>query len=184
MVAQPTATPSSWETSTDDYYAGYPVLRVGSTGSDVSDMQTRLQELGYYTGEIDGRFAGGTQAAVEAFQTANGLTADGIAGRQTQDLLYSTSAVPKTITATDDQDGYALLKEGSYGTEERKLQARLTELGYYAGGVDGGVRRGDGGCGQGRSSARTTCPRRTGGGRGATQQQAATATRPRRTAGP
>lgn len=137
VVAQPTATPSSWETSTDDYYAGYPVLRVGSTGSDVSDMQTRLQELGYYTGEIDGRFAGGTQAAVEAFQTANGLTADGIAGRQTQDLLYSTSAVPKTITATDDQDGYALLKAGSYGTEVRKLQARLTELGYYAGGVDG-----------------------------------------------
>ena len=48
----PTATPrraataapgaQSWQTSTDDYNAGYPVLRVGSTGQDVSDLQARL----------------------------------------------------------------------------------------------------------------------------------------------
>ena len=37
----------SWQTSTQDYNAGYPVLRVGSTGSDVSDLQARLTELGY-----------------------------------------------------------------------------------------------------------------------------------------
>ena len=36
----------SWQTSTQDYNAGYPVLRVGSTGSDVSDLQARLTELG------------------------------------------------------------------------------------------------------------------------------------------
>ena len=44
----------SWQTSTDDYNAGYPVLRVGSMGADVSDLQARLHELGYYTGTIDG----------------------------------------------------------------------------------------------------------------------------------
>lgn len=137
VAAKPTATPSSWKTSTDDYYAGYPVLKVGSSGSDVSDMQTRLKELGYYTGSIDGRFAGGTQDAVKAFQSANGLTADGIAGRATQDKLYSTGAVAKTITTSGTSSAYSLLKDGSYGTEVRKLQARLTELGYYAGGVDG-----------------------------------------------
>ena len=63
----PTATPrtaataapdaQSWQTSTDDYNAGYPVLRVGSTGADVSDLQARLTELGYYNGAIDGRYA-------------------------------------------------------------------------------------------------------------------------------
>lgn len=137
VAVKPTATPSSWKTSTDDYYAGYPVLKVGSSGSDVSDMQTRLKELGYYTGSIDGRFAGGTQDAVKAFQSANGLTADGIAGRATQDKLYSTGAVAKTITTSGTSSAYSLLKDGSYGTEVRKLQARLTELGYYAGGVDG-----------------------------------------------
>ena len=145
--ALPTATPrraataapdaQSWATSTEDYHAGYPVLRMGSTGSDVSDLQARLLELGYYTGSIDGRYAAGTQSAVMEFQSRNGLAADGIAGRQTQDLIYSSAAQPKYISATDDANDYLLLKQGASGLEVRKLQARLAELGYYAGGVDG-----------------------------------------------
>ena len=127
----------SWQTSTQDYNAGYPVLRVGSTGSDVSDLQARLTELGYYTGTIDGKYSTGTQSAVMEFQSRNGLTADGIAGRATQDKLYSASAQPKTVSASTTESGYTLLKEGASGLEVRKLQGRLAELGYYAGGVDG-----------------------------------------------
>ena len=143
----PTATPrtaataapdaQSWATSTEDYNAGYPVLRMGSTGSDVSDLQARLIELGYYAGAIDGKYASATQAAVTEFQSRNGLTADGIAGRETQDLLYSGAAVPKTVSAQSTQTGYVLLKEGASGLDVRKLQGRLAELGYYSGGVDG-----------------------------------------------
>ena len=143
----PTATPrraataapgqQSWATSTEDYNAGYPVLRMGSTGSDVSDLQARLIELGYYTGAIDGRYAAGTQSAVMEFQSRNGLVADGIAGRQTQDLMYSSAAQAKYISATDGSDSYLLLKLGASGLEVRKLQGRLAELGYYSGGVDG-----------------------------------------------
>lgn len=129
----------SWATSTEDYNAGYPVLRLGSTGTDVSDLQARLTELGYYTGAIDGRYASGTQTAVQEFQERNGLTADGIAGRQTQDLLYASSAQPKyvTVSASGDTEEHLLLKQGTSGVEVRKLQGRLAELGYYAGGVDG-----------------------------------------------
>ena len=127
----------SWQTSTQDYNAGYPVLRVGSTGSDVSDLQARLTELGYYTGTIDGKYSTGTQSAVTEFQSRNGLTADGIAGRATQDKLYAASAQPKTVSAGATESGYTLLKEGASGLEVRKLQGRLAELGYYAGGVDG-----------------------------------------------
>lgn len=127
----------SWQTSTQDYNAGYPVLRVGSTGSDVSDLQARLTELGYYTGTIDGKYSTGTQSAVTEFQSRNSLTADGIAGRATQDKLYSASAQPKTVSASTTESGYTLLKEGAFGLEVRKLQGRLAELGYYAGGVDG-----------------------------------------------
>lgn len=143
----PTSTPArfstvapdaqSWNTSTEDYNAGYPVLRMGSTGSDVSDLQARLTELGYYTGVIDGKYASGTQAAVTEFQTRNGLTADGIAGRETQDLLYSGAAQAKTVSAGGGTEEYVLLKQGTSGLEVRKLQGRLAELGYYAGGVDG-----------------------------------------------
>ena len=127
----------SWQTSTQDYNAGYPVLRVGSTGSDVSDLQARLTELGYYTGTIDGKYSTGTQSAVTEFQSRNGLTADGIAGRATQDKLYSASAQPKTVSASTTESGYTLLKEGASGLAVRKLQGRLAEMGYYAGGVGG-----------------------------------------------
>jgi len=129
----------SWVTSTQDYNAGYPVLMMGSTGSDVSDMQARLLELGYYTGAIDGRYASATVSAVQEFQSRHGLTADGIAGRQTQDMLYSGAALPKYVTVQDAQlqEEYLLLKKGAFGVEVRKLQGRLAELGYYAGGMDG-----------------------------------------------
>ena len=109
----------SWATSTEDYNAGYPVLRMGSTGSDVSDLQARLLELGYYTGAIDGKYAAGTQSAVMEFQTRNGLVADGIAGRQTQDLVYSSAAQAKYISASDTAGGYLLLKQGTSGTSGR-----------------------------------------------------------------
>ena len=129
----------SWMTSTQDYNAGYPVLMMGSTGSDVSDLQARLLELGYYNGSIDGRYASATVSAVAEFQTRHGLTADGIAGRQTQDMLYSGAALPKyvTVESAQQQEEYLLLKSGAFGLEVRKLQGRLAELGYYAGGMDG-----------------------------------------------
>ena len=129
----------SWNTSTQDYNAGYPVLMMGSTGSDVSDLQARLLELGYYTGAIDGRYASATVDAVQEFQTRHNLPSDGIAGRQTQDMLYSGAALPKyvTVESAQQEDEYLLLKKGTVGLEVRKLQGRLAELGYYAGGMDG-----------------------------------------------
>jgi len=128
----------SWQTSTQDYNAGYPVLRVGSTGSDVADLQARLYELGYYTGVIDGGYGLDTQTAVMEFQTRHGISADGVAGRQTQDMMYSYAAQPKYVTVDSaQQTAYQLLKLGSAGVEVRKLQGRLAELGYYAGGADG-----------------------------------------------
>ena len=73
-----------------------PVLRTGSRGEDVKTLQARLYDLGYYAGEIDGQFGAGTKAAVIEFQQANGLEADGMAGSETQAVLYSPQAKPKT----------------------------------------------------------------------------------------
>lgn len=75
-----------------------PVLRTGSQGSEVKELQARLQTLGYYSGEVDGQFGSGTQAAVTLFQEQNGLGADGIAGPETRTLLYSAGAKPMTVT--------------------------------------------------------------------------------------
>ena len=79
-------------------------LAKGSKGEPVERLQTRLQELGYYTGAIDGDFGGGTQRAVEVFQRQNGLDADGIAGQKTLAALYSDAAKPISFYDTLNTD--------------------------------------------------------------------------------
>ena len=71
-----------------------PVSSIGTTlesgmknSGAVKAMQTRLKSLGYLTGTADGSFGDATKAAVIAFQTANGLKADGKAGTSTLNRL-------------------------------------------------------------------------------------------------
>ena len=128
-------------------------LKLGSTGSEVRRLQTRLQSLGYYKGVVDGDFGEGTEIAVKSFQQQNGLTVDGKAGTKTIERLYSSSAksapskntptpTPRRtatptprVTAVPDTDVY--LENGSSGTKVRTLQNRLIELGWLAGKADG-----------------------------------------------
>lgn len=55
----------------------------GASGTTVTEIQTRLKNWGYYSGEIDGVFGSATEKAVKYFQQKNGLTADGVVGAQT-----------------------------------------------------------------------------------------------------
>lgn len=71
-----------------------PALHSGSKGEKVWQLQERLQQLGYYQGTLDGEFGPGTRDAVVAFQKRNGLSADGLAGEETQRVLFSDAAVP------------------------------------------------------------------------------------------
>ena len=63
------------------------VLRQGSQGGEVKEVQRRLKQLGYYTGAVDGIFGSGTKKAVISFQKKNGLTADGVVGKATYAAL-------------------------------------------------------------------------------------------------
>jgi len=70
--------------------AGYSVLKVGSHGAEVADVQRRLAEQGIIPvnsrradGSWDGVFGPGTAHAVVELQERYGLRADGIVGRQT-----------------------------------------------------------------------------------------------------
>jgi murein L,D-transpeptidase YcbB/YkuD len=58
-------------------------LKLGSSGDDVIAVQQALAQLGYDPGSVDGDFGPATQQAVVAFQTASGLTADGVVGPET-----------------------------------------------------------------------------------------------------
>ena len=68
-------------------------LKMGASGSAVKALQEQLIKLGYLSGKADGKFGSKTYEALVAFQKANKLTADGIAGTKTQAKLSSASAV-------------------------------------------------------------------------------------------
>lgn len=68
------------------------ILRQGSKGGEVKELQRRLKTWGYYSGAVDGIFGAGTRKAVIAFQKKNGLTADGIVGKATYKALGMNSS--------------------------------------------------------------------------------------------
>ena len=76
------------------------LLRPGSTGMLVSQLQYALKELGYFQGKIDGIYADSTSEAVSAFQASRGLTADAIAGSTTWELLQTARAARPTRRTT------------------------------------------------------------------------------------
>ncbi|NLB39517.1 MAG: hypothetical protein GX810_09795, partial [Clostridiales bacterium] len=72
--------------------ASYPTLRLGSTGTEVTRLQTELSRLGFLpaTG-ITGNYTSDTVDAVKSYQrSAGGLIVDGVAGASTQHKLYNT----------------------------------------------------------------------------------------------
>ena len=68
------------------------VLRQGTTGGEVKEVQRRLKLWGYYNGSVDGQFGAGTKKAVIAFQKKNGLKADGVVGASTYKALGMNSS--------------------------------------------------------------------------------------------
>lgn len=87
----PTPTPTAQPQPTA---VTYTTLRKGSNGPSVKNLQQALIDLGYLTDKADGNFGSNTHNAVVQFQAVNGLAADGLAGNQTQTLLFSGSALP------------------------------------------------------------------------------------------
>ena len=81
-------------------------LSAGSTGENVTRLQTRLYVLGYFVlaSSVDGDYGSKTTAAIKLFQTANGLTASGKADSATIKALYSASAIALSSSATAADD--------------------------------------------------------------------------------
>ncbi len=68
------------------------MLKMGSSGDDVTRLQKRLTKAGFDTGGADGVFGPKTEAALRAFQDSAGLAADGIAGPATNGKLAELEA--------------------------------------------------------------------------------------------
>lgn len=92
-------------------------LQIDSIGQIVKLLQKRLQELGFYSGEIDGVLNVAIEEAVKAFQEEEGLAADGVVGLATEEAL--------------DLDLHPV------DSDVEQLQQRLSELDLYQGAIDG-----------------------------------------------
>ncbi len=103
------------------------ILKVGSKGTEVTELQKNLTKLGYDTKGTDGIFGNDTKNAVLSFQRAHNLTADGIVGAGTQ------SAIVKALNYHDQ----GILVLGSRGAAVTELQKNLTKLGYDTKGTEG-----------------------------------------------
>jgi len=105
------------------------LYRVGDAGDPVRDIQGRLLALGYAS-DLSGSFGATTEDAVRAFQSARGLTVDGVVGPETWRMLYEA--------------GYRLGDRLLFlrrpmlrGEDVAELQSRLSQLGFDPGKVDG-----------------------------------------------
>ncbi len=107
-------------------------LMTGDSGESVVALQTRLSELGYYAGTLDGAFGSGTQKAVEKFQKAVGVSQNGEASADLINLLDSDVAPTSGAAYGATEGKYALLAPGDTSDSVIELQRRLWELGYLA----------------------------------------------------
>lgn len=89
--------------------------KIGSRGTEVRNIQTRLKNWGYYSGAVDGIYGTKTRDAVKYFQRKNGLTVDGIAG----------PATLRAIGLPTGSSGSSGSSSGGYSSSDYNLLARL-----------------------------------------------------------
>lgn len=109
------------------------LLRRGSRGSAVTQLQSNLKSAGYFPTSVrsTGYYGPVTERAVRRFQQAKGLRVDGVVGSNTLAALVGTpESNDGTLTATR-------LEPGNSGQAVVELQNRLRALGIYAGPVTG-----------------------------------------------
>ena len=140
-------------------------LSHGMEGEEVRQLQEALITLGYLKGSADGVYGNKTENAVRKFQKKNKLSADGLAGVKTKELIFSKASgktsgssaasspsqssngsTKKNESASDNNSSsagtlfggnYATLKSGNKNARVRTLQTALIALNYLSGSADG-----------------------------------------------
>lgn len=117
-----------------DRYPG-TALRWGSSGSDVSNMQERLNHIAetytaINTQTVDGKFGQNMYQSVIRFQLQLGLTADGVIGPATWERIVEVDRIVRSggfTTVTTPYPGY-VLGLGSTGNDVRFIQSYMSAV--------------------------------------------------------
>lgn len=123
----------------------WPLVQEGASGEDVRSIQYLVTAHGHTT-NVDGSFGPNTKAAVEAFQSSQGLGVDGIVGPQTWPKLVIQVKQGDSgdgVRAVQDQihsrgDGQVLAVDGIFGPDtEAAVRAFQQLLGLTVDGIVG-----------------------------------------------
>ena len=158
LAIRPTPTPSPVPTpgpavTPGPYQPFERELRYGTTGADVQKVQQKLMDMGYFTySKTTTGYYKNTQAAVEAFQKANGISVTGVVDEETWDLIFNaaylggegemvtfddpesveSAAVIVTAPPTGNYVPFTKkLSRGDKSDDVKKVQERLKELGFF-----------------------------------------------------
>ncbi len=104
------------------------LVQQGDSGAQVTQVQQRLRQLGYFNANVTGFFGTITRDAVIRFQRDNGLVADGVVGPLTLAILGIPS---QPFDPTPPNRQLIGLGEGDRGPGVEDLQRRLRQLGYF-----------------------------------------------------
>ena len=112
------------------------ILKKGSKGNDVREMQTMLIACGFSCGPdgADGDFGKNTLAGLTAFQTANGLEATGIFDADTWAVLEKAyAAIPAPVVSACDVSKVLAVAVAEIGYKEKKSNSQLDDKTANAG---------------------------------------------------
>ena len=113
---------------------------VDMSADEVYQLELRLSELGYLSGDSDGVFDADTRSALESFQQANGLEVTGEADDTVLERLNRADVVSRQDYLTRFSGAYAqmeALRKGSVSNDVLVMQRKLRELGFFSGEPDG-----------------------------------------------
>ncbi len=133
-------------------------FRQGDRSPEITVIQERLRDLGYFNQSPSGNFGSATRNAVIRFQQETGLVPDGVVGRQTIAELFRSqrrvrvetlnppplaTPFPPDFSTEEDPQTFTtaarttVLRRGDRNPEVRRLQERLRREGFYFGPIDG-----------------------------------------------
>lgn len=119
-------------------------VQQGDRGPEVTSLQQRLKELGYFKTNVTGYFGSVTERAVTRFQQDKGLEPDGVVGTKTQASLGNqasssedeqSSSLSQSDSSDDsfDESPKSVLQLGDRGEQVGSIQKRLSMAGFSSG---------------------------------------------------
>ncbi|WP_228265988.1 L,D-transpeptidase family protein [Microlunatus elymi] len=109
------------------------IYRTGDDGQQIRELQARLKQVGWYSGDVTPHYGAQTATAVKGFQDKRDLSPTGVVDEVTWAKLTAMTQQPSHNELYNiEPAGPAIMKQGDNGTKIKQLQARLAQLDWFS----------------------------------------------------